>query len=94
MIRPLARWSLRFTGGLVGLAAVLSSAGCFYGDENNWASRKQITEAASRCGIADFQPTRAGVAWAAYVDKAVPDQKAKEDCIYSDLAGQGLLATR
>jgi hypothetical protein len=94
VIRAPAGRSLRFTGGLVGLAAVLSSAGCFSGDEANWASRKQITDAASRCGIPDFQPTRAGTAWAAYVDKDLPDHTAKEDCIYADLAGQGLLATR
>lgn len=75
-------------------AAALSVAGCFIGDENNWASRKQVVEAAARCGVPDFRPTKAGTAWAAYVDESVPDHAAKEDCIYADLTQQGLLATR
>ena len=71
-------------------AAALTLAGCFIGDENNWASRSEIIAAAERCGVPDFEPTRAGSAYAAYV----PANRAKEDCIYADLERQGLLATR
>jgi hypothetical protein len=75
-------------------AAALTITGCFYGDENDWASRSDVIEAAERCGVPDFEPTEAGAAYAAYVPAAVPNAAAKEDCIYKDLEGQGLLATR
>ena len=75
-------------------AAVILLSGCFYGDENSWADREQIIEAASRCGVPNFQPTRAGSAFAAYVPSTIPDARVKEDCIYRDLESQGLLATR
>ena len=74
--------------------AAMSLAGCFYGDEFDWASRTDIVEAAARCGLQDFEPTRAGSAWAAYVRPPVPGGQAKEDCIYNDLSRRGLLATR
>ena len=74
--------------------AALLLSGCFLGDENDWASRGQIVEAAGRCGLSGFEPTEAGTAWAAYVPASVPDHAAKEDCIYNDLGRQGLLATR
>lgn len=78
------------------LIASMSVTACFYGDENagKWSTPRQIKAAAARCGIADFEPTRVGGAWAAYVDDAVPDHRAKEDCIYNDLQGQGRLTTR
>ena len=75
-------------------AAAILLSGCFFGDENNWADREQIIAAASRCGVPNFQPTPAGSAFAAYVPGTVPNAQAKEDCIYSDLRGQGLLVTR
>ena len=76
------------------IAAAPTLGGCFVGDENDWASRREIVEAAERCGVSDFEPTEAGAAYAAYVPAGVPDAKAKEDCIYADLRGQGLLVTR
>ena len=79
---------------LVVTASALTLTGCFYGDENDWASRSDIVEAAERCGVPDFEPTAAGAAYAAYVPANVADAAAKEDCIYKDLDGQGLLATR
>lgn len=51
-------------------------------------------EAAKRCGMPGFEPTKAGAGWAAYVNVNVPDHQAREDCIYADLRGQGLLVTR
>ena len=59
-----------------------------------YATRQQIVEAAARCGVDNFKPIPAGAAWAAYVADSVPDHAAKEDCIYNDLKGQGLLVTR
>ncbi|MGV3579662.1 hypothetical protein [Brevundimonas sp.] len=78
------------------LMASASVSGCFVGDDSadEWSTPEQIKAAASRCGLDDFEPTRAGGAWAAYVDETVPDHQAKEDCIYSDLAEQGRLTTR
>jgi len=72
------------------------TSGCFIGDEDagRWSTPAQIKAAAARCGIADFEPTKAGDAWAAYVDDSVPDHAAKEDCIYADLERQGKLTTR
>lgn len=78
---------------LLPLSALILAA-CFYGDENDWAEREQIIEAASRCGVTRFEPTEAGDAYAAYVPKTIPDAREKEDCIYRDLDRQGLLATR
>lgn len=69
-------------------------SGCFVGDENDWANREQIVQAASRCGITDFEPKPVGGAFTAYVPTAVPAAQEKEDCIYRDLAHQALLATR
>lgn len=79
---------------LVGAISVLS--GCFYGDENadRWATPDQIRAAASHCGLSNFEPTRAGDAWAAWVGDGVPDRQRKEDCVYAELAGQDRLATR
>lgn len=78
------------------ILAVMASAlaGCFVGDENRWADRRQIIDAAGRCGLREFTPTKIGNGWAAYVDRRVPQPRAKEDCIYADLKRQGLLATR
>jgi hypothetical protein len=79
---------------IAALAAALG--GCFIGDEDagKWSTPAQIKAAAARCGISDFKPTRAGAAWAAYVEGSVPDHETKEDCIYADLSGQGLMTTR
>ncbi len=81
------------------LSVILMTAalsGCFIGDESagEWSTPDQIRQAASRCGIDDFEPTRAGAQWAAYVDETMPDSQAKEDCIYTDLTAQGLRTTR
>ncbi|MGH6964590.1 MAG: hypothetical protein ACREE0_08890 [Phenylobacterium sp.] len=86
--------ALRRLVALVALAGALATSGCFVGDENNWASRKQIVEAAARCGVLDFEPTKIGDGWAAYVDETVPQHQTKEDCIYADLKKSALLATR
>jgi hypothetical protein len=76
-------------------AAQLCLSGCiFVGDENDWASRKDIIEAAKRCGLNDFEPTKIGDAWAAYVKADRPDARHIENCIYADLERQDLLATR
>lgn len=72
----------------------VSGAGRFAGDEVKWASREQVVEAAARCGVRDFQPTKAGAAWAAYVPGEDPDHGPQGDCIYADLKRRGLLATR
>ena len=79
---------------LVLVAATLT--GCFLGDEyaHEWSTPGQIKDAAGRCGIENFEPTKAGDAWAAYVDASVPDHEAKEDCIYADLESQGRRTTR
>ena len=79
--------------------AALASFGltaCFVGDENarKWASRREIVDAAARCGVPDFQPTKAGDAWAAYVEGEDPDRGPKGNCIYADLKSQGKIATR
>ncbi len=73
---------------IVGFVAIISFGCCFYGDENagRFSTPEQIKAAAARCGVSDFEPTKAGDAWAAYVDDSVPDHAAKEDCIYEDLA--------
>jgi len=75
---------------------VTAAGGCFYGDEfaDERATPEQIRAAAARCGIDDFEPTKAGDGWAAYVGDDVPDHEAKEDCIYADLKSQGRLTTR
>lgn len=87
--------AMRPAAAVVLFAVVLSTAGCFPGDEFHWASRKQVVEAAERCGVRSFKPTQASEgAWAAYVDARVPDHLAKENCIYADLDRQGLMATR
>ncbi|MBI1685084.1 hypothetical protein [Caulobacter hibisci] len=81
---------------IAGCVVLFASAtsGCFVGDENRWASPRQIADAAARCGLPAFKPTKVGDAWAAYVDRSVPGHEAKEDCIYADVERQGLLATR
>ena len=81
--------------GILSTGLALLLCGCFYADENNWASRQDVINAAARCGLPNFEPTDApnGV-YAAYVPDTVPDAHRKEDCIYSDLGGQNLLATR
>lgn len=79
---------------LLVLTAALTLSGCFYGDENDWADRRQIIDAASRCGVPNFQPTPVGSAFAAYVPGTTPGAQRKEDCIYRDLERQGLLVTR
>lgn len=83
---PRAAWATLLSATLLG--------GCFWGDENDWASRGQIIAAAARCGVPDFEPTEAGAAYAAYVSPSVPDARQKEDCIYKDLQAQGLMVTR
>jgi len=78
------------------VTASVSLGGCFYGDENagRFSTPDQIKAAATRCGVSDFEPTKVGDAWAAYVDDSVPDHATKEDCIYADLAERGRLTTR
>lgn len=76
-------------------APLFLATGCFVGDENDWASRQDVIQAAARCGVANFEPTDApGGAYAAYVPPETPEAERKEDCIYADLERQGLLATR
>lgn len=79
----------------IGLASI-NLAACFVGDENagRWATRRQIVDAAARCGVSNFQPTKIGDGLAAYVDGEDFGQGPKSDCIYADLESQGLLATR
>ena len=81
--------------GMVGLAiASFNLAACFVGDENagRCASRRQIIDAAARCGLPNFKPTKAGAHWGAYVDGEDFDRGPKGNCIYADLERQGLLA--
>jgi hypothetical protein len=80
--------------GLIALGASLCLGGCIWDDEAAWASRRQIIDAAARCGVPDFKPVEVGDAWAAYAADNIPNHQAKEDCIYADLAAQELLATR
>ena len=77
-------------------AISLMLSGCFPGDDGEirLASRKEVVQAAARCGIQKFEPTRAGAAWAAYVPGENPDNGPKGDCIYADLKSRGLTATR
>lgn len=74
----------------------LALTACFVGDEDSgrWASRRDIVAAAERCGMRDFEPTRAGAHWAGYVPGEDPDRGPEGNCIYDDLHAQGLLATR
>ncbi len=79
--------------------AVLASfvlTACFVGDENagKWASRQEIVDAAARCGVPDFRPTKAGDAGAAYVAGEDPDRGPKGSCIYADLKSRGKTAPR
>ncbi len=84
----------RATFAVLAITTALPLAACFLGDENKWATREQVVDAAARCGVPGFEPTKApGDAWAAYVDPHVPQHLAKEKCIYSDLEKQGLGAT-
>ena len=79
---------------MAALSADLMLGGCFPGDENQWASRRQIMEAAERCGVSELQPEKVGGAWTARVPDTVPDYQLREDCIHAELGNQGLLATR
>jgi hypothetical protein len=80
---------------IIAFVFMLLVAGCFYGDENNWATRQDVVDAAERCGLPTFKPTDApNGAYAAYVVDTIPDARRKEDCIYDNLGRQGLLATR
>jgi hypothetical protein len=69
---------------------------CFpLGDSRpNYASRREIIAAAERCGVPNFVPQEAGTAWSAQVSHDVEDWHAKEDCIYNDIHGQGMIAPR
>jgi hypothetical protein len=78
---------------LAAFTLLLGMAGCGL-DPHDWANRRQIIEAADRCGVSNFRPTRAGAGWAAYVEPPTPAAKVQEDCIYDDLARQGLRVTR
>jgi hypothetical protein len=81
---------------VVAVLASLILTACFVGDENagNWASRREIVDAAARCGVPNFRPTKAGDAWAAYVEGEDPDRGPKGNCIYADLKSQGKMVTR
>jgi hypothetical protein len=59
-----------------------------------YATRQQVVEVAALCGVPDFEPTKAGAAWAAYVPDEVADHAAKEDCIYNAMRARDLLVTR
>jgi len=85
---------LRQSATILATAVVLGTTGCFVGDETNWASRRQIIDAAAHCGVPSFEPTKVGDGWAGWVDKQLPQHQAKEDCIYTTLQQQGLVATR
>jgi len=76
------------------LLAGCSDNFCIDGGETCWASRDQIIEAAARCGVPDFEPTKAGAVWAAYVPSTVSNHAAKEDCIYEHFRRENLLVTR
>jgi hypothetical protein len=78
------------SSGAVAISLLVSACG----DAGDWATRRQIIEAAQRCGVAHFKPTKAGAGWAAYVSPASPEAKVQEDCIYEDMAKRGLLVTR
>lgn len=81
---------------VLGAFASFVLTACFVGDENagKWASRREIVDAAARCGVPNFQPTKVGDAWAAYVEGEDPDRSPKGNCIYADLRSQGKIATR
>ena len=83
---------------LVVLAVLVSLGltGCSVGDENagKWASRQDIVDSAARCGVPNFGPTKAGDAWADYVEGEDSDPGPKGNCIYADLKSQGKIATR
>jgi len=81
---------------VVAVLANLILTACFVGDENagKRASRREIVDAAARCGVPNFRPTKAGDAWAAYVEGERPDHGPKGDCIYANLKSQGKMATR
>jgi hypothetical protein len=81
---------------IAGPTICLMLSGCFPGEDADihWASRKQVVQAAARCGIQHFEPTQAGAAWAAYVPGENPDKGPRGDCIYADLKSRGLTATR
>ncbi len=94
-MRPILVAICKGSGACASVALCLALAGCFSGDSNeHWADRRQVQEAAARCGVPDLKPTRAGAHWAAYVAGESPDHGPKGDCIYADLERQGLLATR
>jgi hypothetical protein len=79
-------------------ALLLCAAACGFdpdaGEDALWATPEQIVEAAERCGIRDFKPTKANARWAAYVPGEDAQTGVKTSCIYDDLQRQGLLATR
>ena len=75
-------------------AACTDSRHCIDGGLTCWASHDEIVAVAAKCGVPNFEPTKAGAAWAAYVPETVPAHVAKEDCIYKTFARQGLLVTR
>lgn len=74
---------------LCALVCVGFLTGCARDAQQGFATRRDIVEAAARCGVPDFKPTRAGANWAAYVRPPVHDHQAKEDCIYQDIRGAG-----
>lgn len=59
-----------------------------------FANRAQIRAAAERCGLSNFEGNRAGANYDANVPRTVPGWGEIEDCIYDDLGGKGLKATR
>ena len=50
----------RPVSALILIGALLAQAGCFLDDEGQWAGRAQIVDAAARCGLEGFKPTKAG----------------------------------
>lgn len=75
------------------VCAGVALSACTQGSEG-FATRRQVIDAAARCGVPNFKPTKAGINWAAQVDGENPNHGPKGDCIYSDLERQGLKATR
>ena len=69
-------------------------SGCFYGNEFNWASRKDVIEAAAECGLEGFEPSPAGEGWEADVPTTNPREREIEDCIYDIMHERDLLLTR
>ena len=63
-------------------------------DSSVWASKNDIVEAATRCGMPDFEPRKAGDAWAIDGGMTKLGTTEKFACLDRALAEQDLLVTR